>query len=173
MIIEMMKRRENPAGLGRPKGVRVVKPLQFDDDTAQTSGVRRLAAISHTLVGSQSLWAGVLLAEPNSASSVHHHGPLETAMYVLSGAGKVRWGNRLEREIDLEPGDFVFVPPYVPHQEVNLSPDRPTQWVVVRGGRETIIVDLIRAPSGEYVEADESAPHVIDSGHPIGGENAE
>ena len=85
--------------------VRLVKPLQFDYQTPQTTGMRRLAAISHFLAGSESLWAGVLLAEPNTTSSVHHHGHLETVVYVLSGKSKVRWGSRLEHEVDLEPGD--------------------------------------------------------------------
>jgi uncharacterized RmlC-like cupin family protein len=136
---------------GQAMGVQVVKPLQFDDHTAQTTGMRRLAAISHTLVGSEALWAGVMLAEPNTASSVHHHGPLETVVYVLSGKSRVRWGTRLEHEADLEPGDFLFIPPYVPHQEINPSPDQPTQWVVVRNGREAIVVNLAKAPDGEYI----------------------
>jgi uncharacterized RmlC-like cupin family protein len=131
-------------------GVQVVKPLQLDDHTPQTTGMRRLAAISHTLVGSEALWAGVMLAEPNTASSVHHHGPLETVVYVLSGKSRVRWGTRLEHEADLEPGDFLFIPPFVPHQEINPSPDQPTQWVVVRNGREAIVVNLAKAPDGEY-----------------------
>ena len=90
------------AGLSRE--VRVVKPLQLDDHTPQTTGMRRLAAISHIRVGSEALWAGVMLAEPDTASSVHHHGHLETVVYVLSGPSKVRWGDRLEHEVDLEPG---------------------------------------------------------------------
>lgn len=85
-----------------------------------------------------------------TASSVHHHGPLETVVYVLSGKSKVRWGMRLEHEVDLEPGDFVFIPPYMPHQEINPSPNQPTQWVVVRSGREAIVVKLAKAPDGEY-----------------------
>jgi uncharacterized RmlC-like cupin family protein len=113
--------------------------------------MQRLAAISHSLVGSESLWAGVMLAEPNTASSVHHHGPLETAVYVLSGKSKVRWGNRLEHEADLEAGDFLFIPPYMPHQEINPSSDQATQWVVVRNGQEAIVVDLTKALNGEYV----------------------
>ena len=133
------------------RGVRVIKPLQFDDQTAQTTGMRRLAAISHVLVGSEAIWAGVMLAEPDTASSVHHHGPLETAVYVLSGRSRVRWGSRLEHEVDLEPGDFVFIPPYVPHQEINPSPDQPTQWVVVRSGPEAVVVNLTKASNGEYV----------------------
>ena len=132
-------------------GVKVVKPLQFDDQTPQTTGMHRLAAITHVRVGSESLWAGIMLAEPDTASSVHHHGPLETVVYVLSGVSKVRWGSRLEHENDLEAGDFLFIPPYMPHQEMNPSPDQPTMWVVVRSGQETVIVPLVRAHNGEYV----------------------
>src|SRR5437870_11395158 len=104
---------------GQPAEVRVIKPLQLDHDTPQTNGMRRLAAISHVLVGSEALWAGIMLAEPDTASAVHHHGPQETVVYVLSGQSKVRWGSRLDREVDLEAGDFLFIPPYVPHQEIN------------------------------------------------------
>jgi uncharacterized RmlC-like cupin family protein len=135
----------------RAMEVRVVKPLQFVDRTPQTTGMRRLAAISHFLVGSESLWAGVMLAEPNTTSSVHHHGPLETVVYVLSGTSKVRWGSRLEHDVDLEPGDFLLIPPYMPHQEINQSPDKPTMWVVVRSGQEAVIVHLSRTRIGEYV----------------------
>jgi uncharacterized RmlC-like cupin family protein len=136
---------------GKGLGVQVVKPLQFDNHTAQTDGMQRLEAISRRLVGSASLWAGVMLAEPHTASSVHHHGPLETIVYVLSGASKVRWGSRLEHEVELEPGDFVLIPPYMAHQEINESPNQPTQWVVVRSGPEAISVNLTKSPDGEYV----------------------
>jgi len=131
--------------------VRVVKPLQFDDSTPQTPGMLRLAAVSHGLVGSEMLWAGVMLVEPNTESSVHHHGSLETVVYMVSGQSKVRWGSRLEHEVDLEPGDFLFIPPFVPHQEINPAPDQHTEWVVVRSGREAVVVHLTKAPSGEYV----------------------
>jgi uncharacterized RmlC-like cupin family protein len=151
MSIHVDIRNSESAIQDNAKGVRVVKPIQFDDQTAQTTGMRRLAAISNVLVGSEALWAGVMLAEPDTASSVHHHGPMETVVYVLSGLSKVRWGSRLERETDLEPGDFVFIPPYMPHQEINPSPDQPTQWVVVRSGPEAVVVDLTKASNGEYV----------------------
>src|SRR5437868_5685007 len=151
MSTEVDARQGSTAVPGQAKGVRVVKPLQFDDQTAQTTGIRRLAAISHVLVGSEALWAGLMLAEPDTASSVHHHGPLETVVYVLSGRSKVRWGSRLEHEVDLESGDFVFIPPYVPHQEINPSPDQATQWIVVRSGTEAVLVNLTKLPNGEYV----------------------
>jgi uncharacterized RmlC-like cupin family protein len=134
--------------------VRVVKPLQLVDRTPQTTGMRRLAAISHRLVGSESLWAGVMLAEPNTTSSVHHHGRLETVVYVLSGTSKVRWGSRLEHEVDLEPGDFLLIPPYMPHQEINPSPNQPTMWIVVRSGQEAVVVNLAKTHDGEYVAID-------------------
>ena len=135
---------------GQATEVRLIKPLQLDEETPQTGGMRRLAAISSVLIGSEALWAGVMLAEPDTASSVHHHGPLETVVYVLSGQSKVRWGNRLEHETDLEAGDFVYIPPYMPHQEINPSPDKPTQWIVVRGGGEAVAYNLTKLPNGEY-----------------------
>jgi len=138
--------------------VRVVKPLQFDHHTPQTTGMRRLAAISHALTGSESLWAGVMLAGPATASSVHHHGPLETVVYVLTGRSKVRWGRRLDHESDLEAGDFLFIPAYMPHQEINPSPDAATQWVVVRSGQEAVVVPLTRTADGEYVEDGKDRP---------------
>jgi uncharacterized RmlC-like cupin family protein len=134
----------------RAAEVRVVKPLQFDDRTPQTPGMLRLAAVSHGLVGSEMLWAGVMLVDPGTASSVHHHGPLETVVYIVCGQSKVRWGSRLEHEVDLEPGDFLFIPPFVPHQEINPSPDQHTEWVIVRSGREAVVVNLSKAPNGEY-----------------------
>ncbi len=150
MQMSDVMRRVESAPAGQAQEVRVVKPMQLDDQTPQTTGMRRLAAISHIRVGSEALWAGVVLAEPNTASTVHHHGHLETVVYVLSGRSQVRWGNRLEHETDLEAGDFVFIPPYMPHQEINPSPDQPTQWVVVRSGPEAVVVPLTRAPDGQY-----------------------
>ncbi len=165
--------RQRGAGVLAPAmAVQVVKPLQFDDHTPQTTGMRRLAAISHVRAGSESLWAGIMLAEPNTASSVHHHGPLETVVYVLSGQSKVRWGSRLEHEADLEPGDFLFIPPYMPHQEINPSPDQATQWVVVRNGKEAIVVNLTKPLDGEYVEGSMAESQSSDE-RQIESENAE
>ena len=154
MSIRVSARPNGSAFRGQAMAVKVVKPLQFDEHTPQTTGMRRLAAISPLLSESRSLWAGIMLAEPDTASAVHHHGPLETVVYVLSGMSRIRWGNRLEHEVDLEPGDFVLIPPYMPHQEINPSLDQPTQWVVVRSGGEAVNVDLTKALNGEYVITD-------------------
>src|SRR5947209_7236101 len=123
-------------------GVRIIKPAQFDANTPQTPGMKRMAAISRNLAGSQGLWAGVTIVGPNTASSVHHHGELETVIYVVSGNGRMRWGANLEHEQDVEPGDFIFVPPFVPHQEINPSPDTSSEWVIVRNAQEPIVINL-------------------------------
>ena len=155
MLIRDVVRQGESAFPGHANEVRLVKPLQFDDRTPQTPGMLRLAAVSNGLVGSEALWAGVMLVDPDTASSVHHHGPLETVVYMVSGQSKVRWGSRLEHEVDLEPGDFLFIPPFVPHQEINPSRDQPTEWGVVRSGGEAVVVNLMKAPNGEYVVAGE------------------
>jgi uncharacterized RmlC-like cupin family protein len=136
---------------------RVVKPLQFDDNTPQTNGMQRLAAVSGLLAGAKKLWAGVMLAEPGTASSVHHHGAQETVVYVAEGRSLLRWGSRLEHESELEAGDFLLLPPYVPHQEINPSPDHPAMWIVVRSGPEAVVVDLTPDADGEYVAPGQGA----------------
>jgi uncharacterized RmlC-like cupin family protein len=122
--------------------VRVIKPHQFDANTAQTPGMQRVAAVSNLLAGSQGLWAGVTVVAPNVASGIHHHGETETVIYVISGQAKMRWGDRMQFEEDVEAGDFIYVPPFAPHQEINPSPDTPSQWVIVRNSQEPIVVNL-------------------------------
>ena len=122
--------------------VRVIKPQQFDANTPQTPGMQRAAAVSKQLASSQGLWAGVTIVAPDVASGVHHHGETETVIYVVSGHAKIRWGDRMQFEEDVEAGDFIYVPPFAPHQEINPSPDTPSQWVIVRNSQEPIVVNL-------------------------------
>lgn len=122
--------------------VRVIKSHQFDANTPQTPGMQRVAAVSKELSGSQGLWAGITVVAPNIASGIHHHGKTETVIYVVSGHAKMRWGDRMQYEADVEPGDFIYVPPFAPHQEINPSPDTPSQWVIVRNSQEPIVVNL-------------------------------
>ncbi|MBV9258487.1 MAG: cupin domain-containing protein [Ktedonobacteraceae bacterium] len=121
--------------------VRVIKPGQFDPNTPQTPGMQRVAAVSRELAGSRGIWAGLTVVAPHVASGKHHHGELETVIYVVSGYGKIRWGDALEFEENVEPGDFIYVPPFVPHQEINPG-DTSSQWVIVRNSQEPIVVNL-------------------------------
>ena len=122
--------------------VRVIKPHQFDGNTAQTPGMQLVAAVSKQVAGSRGLWAGITVVAPNVASGIHHHGATETVIYVVSGHAKMRWGDSMQYEADVEPGDFIYVPPFAPHQEINPSPDTPSQWVIVRNSQEPIVVNL-------------------------------
>ena len=135
-------------------GVRVVKPHQFDHNTPQTPGMQRVAAVSKALTGAEGLWAGQTVVAPGVSSAVHHHGELETVIYVVSGNGLMRWGDALEFEQTVEPGDFIFVPPYVPHQEVNPSSDTPSLWVLVRNSQEPIVVNLEPLAPGQQAAND-------------------
>ena len=141
--------RETPS---RVQGsIRIIKPSQFDSNTPQTPGMQRMAAISRELAGSQGMWGGVTIVAPNTASGIHHHDEIETIIYVVSGYGKMCWGEKMEFEQEVEPGDFIYVPPFVPHQEINPSPDTPSLWVIVRNFQEPIVVNLepLDAPQKE------------------------
>nr|WP_311132584.1 cupin domain-containing protein [Nonomuraea gerenzanensis] len=112
-------------------------------ETAQSSGMRRLAAVSGATTGSSRLWMGQTHVAPATRSSDHHHGASETAIYVVSGTPSfVFLEDGRERRIDAGPGDYVFVPPYVPHREENRDPSREAVVVIARSTQEAIVVNL-------------------------------
>ncbi len=123
-------------------GLRIIRSGELDTNTPQTPGMSRAEAISHARVGAQKLWAGTVVVHPNAKTSPHHHGDLETVIYVVRGRARFRWGNNLEFVDEAGPGDFVYVPPYVPHQELNARKDQPVEAVIVRSGQEPIVVNL-------------------------------
>ena len=126
----------------RTAGVRVVRSDELDPNTPQTPGMSRAAAITAARAGAEKLWAGTVDIAPDASTGPHHHGEVESIIYVVSGRARMRWGERLEYVADAEPGDFIFVPPYVPHQEINALADTPLSCVVVRSGQEPVVVNL-------------------------------
>src|SRR5882762_20077 len=136
------KRALNSAPDWRHHGVRVIKGDQLDPNTAQTPGMQRAAAINHARVGAQKIWAGTVRISPNAKTGAHHHGALESVIYVVRGRARMRWGERLEFTAEAEQGDFIFVPPYVPHQEINASPNEPLECLLVRSDNEAVVVNL-------------------------------
>ena len=123
-------------------GVKVIPGDQLDPNTAQTPGMERAAAINLARVGAQKIWAGTVKIHANAKTGVHHHGHLESVIYVLRGRARMRWGDHLEYVAEAGPGDFIFVPPYVPHQEINASPDQILECVLVRSDGEAIAINL-------------------------------
>ena len=117
---------------------------ELSRDTAQSSGMRRSAAISGALVGAGDLWMGRTVMAPGGQSSDHHHGESETGIYVVSGTPAFAFRDPETGEVvrlQTQPGDFVWVPPHVPHREENPSGTEAV-LVVARSTQEAIVVNL-------------------------------
>jgi uncharacterized RmlC-like cupin family protein len=123
-------------------GVKVVSGGHLDIGTLQTPGMLRSAAIDNDIVGSQKLWAGTVEIHPDAKTGPHHHGSLESIIYIISGKARMRWGDALQYVSEAKAGDFIFVPPYVPHQEMNASTIEPLHCVLVRSGQNPVVVNL-------------------------------
>ncbi|MEV5410293.1 cupin domain-containing protein [Thermopolyspora sp. NPDC052614] len=124
-----------------------VTPAALSGDTAQTSGMRRLEAISGRALGSDRLWMGQTHVAPGTASGDHHHGDSETGIYVVSGHPEFVFLDEtgeepVERRLRTGPGDYVYVPPWVPHREENPDPDEEAVVVIARTTQEAIVVNL-------------------------------
>ncbi len=128
-------------------GVRVIPADQLDPNTPQTPGMERAAAINYARVGARKIWAGTVKIHANAKTGAHHHGHLESVIYVLKGRARMRWGERLEYVAEAGPGDFIYVPPYVPHQEINASTHEPLECVVIRSDNEAVVVNLDIEPA--------------------------
>ena len=140
----------------REDGVRVIPAGSLDANTAQTPGMNRAAAINFARVGAQKIWAGTVTIHPHARTGAHHHGALESVIYVVKGRARMRWGERLEYVAEAGPGDFIYVPPYVPHQEINASSEEPLECVLVRSDQDPVVVNLDIEP----VEKPESVPWI-------------
>jgi uncharacterized RmlC-like cupin family protein len=126
----------------RLNGVRVVHANELDINTPQTPGMTRAAAITYARTGAEKLWAGTVVIHPKAKTGGHHHGPVESVIYVVSGRARMRWGDRLEFMAEAGPGDCIYVPPFVPHRESIASDDPPLSCVLVRSGQEPVVVNL-------------------------------
>ncbi|MFI6395779.1 cupin domain-containing protein [Nonomuraea sp. NPDC050547] len=122
-----------------------IAPGGLTADTAQTGGMRRLAAISGASVGSSRLWMGQTHVAPSTTSADHHHGESETAIYVVSGTPRFVFldpDGGEEVRIDAKAGDYIYVPPFVPHREENPDPSQEAVVVIARSTQEAVVVNL-------------------------------
>ena len=143
-------------------GVRVVKSTELDINTAQTPGMNRAAAITNARTGAEKLWAGTVVIHPKAKTGAHHHGPVESVIYVVKGKARMRWGDKLEFVAEAGPGDFIYVPPYVPHQEINASDTEPLECVLVRSDNEAVAINIDITPAEKVEEVywvDPTHPH--------------
>jgi uncharacterized RmlC-like cupin family protein len=124
-----------------------VVPAGLSDLTAQTNGMRRVEAISGRTVGSAGLWMGQTHVSPATGSDNHHHGISETGIYVVSGHPEFVFLDEtedgpVETRLRTSPGDYIYVPPWVPHREENPDPEEEAVVVIARTTQEAIVVNL-------------------------------
>jgi uncharacterized RmlC-like cupin family protein len=120
-----------------------VTPLDLSLASAQTTGMRRVEALSGDTVGSERLWMGQTHVAPSTKSGNHHHGESETGIYVVSGnPAFVFLHDDTETRLETKPGDYIYVPPWVPHREENPDPDAEAVVVIARSTQEAIVVNL-------------------------------
>ena len=141
-----MSGHDHPPPSGEPdwkhNGVKIIPGDRLDPNTPQTPGMSRAAAVNHARAGAEKIWAGTVNIQPNAKTGAHHHGDLESIIYVVKGRARMRWGDRLELVAEAGPGDFIFVPPFVPHQEINAARDEPLECVLVRSDNEAVVVNI-------------------------------
>jgi uncharacterized RmlC-like cupin family protein len=127
-----------------------VAPKDLSALTAQTGGMRRVEAISGRTVGSSGLWMGQTHVAPATGSDNHHHGISETGIYVVSGHPEFVFLDRLgdpgqepvETRLRTSPGDYIYVPPWVPHREENPDPNDEAVVVIARTTQDAVVVNL-------------------------------
>jgi uncharacterized RmlC-like cupin family protein len=123
--------------------VRHVRATELDATTTQSEGMQRFAALSGASVGTEKLWMGETVAAPGTVSANHHHGDSETVIFIRSGRPHFVFSDGdHEVRIETEPGDYVFVPPHLPHREENPDPDSPAELVIARSTQEAIVVNI-------------------------------
>lgn len=122
--------------------LQVIRPHQRDVSTAQTPGMHREAGVAASTAGAKKIWMGHVTMAPGMESGAHHHGVVESGIYIISGHARFRFGDKLEQSVDVGAGDFIYVPPEVVHQEINLDGTAPVEAVVVRDGQENIVINV-------------------------------
>jgi len=124
-------------------GLRKVSSEDATADTAQTYGMARRAGVCESTVGATKIWMGETHMAPGVVSGAHHHGENETSIYVLSGNPVfIYMADGVEERIETKPGDYVYVPPFVPHIESNELGEDEAVVIIARSSQEAIVENL-------------------------------
>jgi uncharacterized RmlC-like cupin family protein len=110
-------------------------------NTSQSGGLKLMTGVGPQHTPASRIWFGKASNPPGFRSLPHHHGEAETGAYVLSGRARVYFGKDYREYVDLAEGDFMFVPPFLPHLEVNMSTTDELWWLACRTP-ENIVVNL-------------------------------
>lgn len=125
--------------------VRVIRASDLSEATAQTPGMRRAAAIDRASVGSENLWVGRVTVSPVTSTGAHHHGDCDSVVCITAGRVTIRWGEGLQERAEAGPGDFIYIPGQLVHQEINEGTDEVDSIVIRSGDNIVVNVDLAEA----------------------------
>ena len=131
--------------------IRVVRSNELSEATGQTPGMHRMAAIDQASCGSEKLWVGVVTVEPATSTGAHHHGECDSVVCITEGRIAIRWGDRLENRAEAGPGDFIYIPAQLVHQEINESADTAVDSIVIRSG-DNVVVNVVGAEERRKAE---------------------
>lgn len=126
-------------------GFQIVRAAELTEQTAQSAGAVRRSGVGHHLEGCDAIWMGKVSNDPGHLSVAHHHAEAQTAGYVLKGKARIYYGDDYREYVDLDEGDFVFVPPFIPHVEANRSQAEELVWLTARSP-DNIVVNLEDTP---------------------------
>jgi len=110
----------------------VVRAIRPDQEVLTRQRLPYFVGISAQTVGASGLSMHLVVIPPGGRSEPHSHLAYETGIYVLEGTVRTRWGAALEHEVVSRAGDFLFIPPGMPHEAINLSDSEPARAVVAR-----------------------------------------
>ena len=119
--------------------MKLVKP---GPDREVPRGVVGGAEISQATAGAHNIYMGRFRVPAGARSRPHYHEGCESAVYMLAGSLRVKWGDRLEQQVTLEPRDLVYVPPRETHVLENLSETEPSEYVVARDAPQEDSVEV-------------------------------
>ncbi|HEV3486239.1 MAG TPA: cupin domain-containing protein [Vicinamibacterales bacterium] len=136
----------------RASGITLVRAGALSTDTAQTAGMPRAVAISDETSEAKNVWVGRVMGEPGMNSQPHHHGEAQSIGFVLSGSARLFYGEQFDSYVDLHAGDFIFIPPYLPHIESNPH-DEPVEFITIRTPGN-IVVNLADASKADKDASD-------------------
>lgn len=119
----------------------VRRPDPTGADTTQTDGLLRLEGVGPTTTPATRLYFQTAINDPGTRSLPHHHGEAETGGYVSEGHARIYFGENFSQYVDMHPGDFAWIPPYMPHVEANMSPTKRLVWMTARTP-DNIVINL-------------------------------
>lgn len=122
--------------------LKVIRQSNRSSDTAQTPGMSRVEGVARATTDAEHLWMGFVTMAPGAKSSAHHHGHCESGVYIISGRARFLWGKNLDQVSEAGPGDFIYVPPHLVHQEINPSDQEPIKMIVARDKAEGVVVNV-------------------------------